>query len=296
MVRVGFIGLGIMGRGMVKNLLRKGWDVRIWNRTEQRIDALKRELNIELAVAESPRALAAATDVLISCVADPAAVERVVFAADGILAGAHPGFCHVESSTVSPDLVRRIARDLQAVGGRALEAPVTGSRVGAEEGSLLFMTGGPAELHAELLPLLLAMGKKAIYCGPSGNGAIVKLAGNTMVSYVLEGLAEAIVVSEKAGVPAATLLDVFQNSGYASPFIGWKGGVIARSDFDTHFSVNLLVKDQSLMLAQAASLGASMPGLAAIREVFQAARGLGLGEKDIASVVEVLRLCAGMRK
>lgn len=295
MLRIGFIGLGIMGRGMVKNLVQKGWPVTVWNRSSQRIDELEALLGVTLPRAANPKALAENTDVLLSCVSDPRAVERVMFEPDGVVAGARSGFCHVETSTVSPELVRRIARELERRNARALEAPVTGSRLGAESGTLLFMTGGPKELHVELEPLLLAMGKKVIWCGPSGQGAMAKLAGNTIISYMLEGLAEAMVVAEKAGVSPETLLEVIANSGYASGFFAWKGALMHQRDFDTHFSVDLLVKDQSLMLEQAAALKAPMPGLAAIREVFQAARGLGLGERDVASVIEALRMGAKTR-
>jgi 3-hydroxyisobutyrate dehydrogenase-like beta-hydroxyacid dehydrogenase len=294
MKSVGFIGLGIMGRGMVKNLIEKGVAVRVWNRTRERILELEKRLGVPIDTAESPRALAAVTDVVISCVSDPAAVESVVFGPDGLLAGVHDGFCHIESSTVSPALVRRVAQVIETEGGRALDAPVTGSRLAAEDGSLLFMTGGPKELHTELEPLLLTMGKRVIHCGPSGSGAVVKLAGNTMISYLLEGLAEAMVVTEKAGVAPAVMLEMFQSSGFASPLIGWKGGVMSRRDYDTHFSIDLLLKDQSLMLAQAAELGAKMPGLAAIHRVFESARAFGLGERDVAAVIEAVRRDAGL--
>lgn len=295
-LRIGFIGLGIMGRGMAKNLVEKGYPVTVWNRTrataEQYAQSLKGNCAVQLA--NTPKELAETTDVVFCCVSDPAAVEAVVFVPDGVLAGARAGFRYVECSTVTPELVQRIASAFESVGARSMEAPVTGSKLGAESGQLVFITGGPAALHEELLPLFLAMGKKAVHCGPSGHAAMVKLVGNSTLSFMLEGLAEGLVVAQKFGVDLNRVLEVVQSSGYASPFFAWKGGNMLAQDFETHFSVDLLVKDQTLMLAEAARQRASMPGLAAVREVFQSARGQGLGDKDISSVIEALRTLAGI--
>jgi 3-hydroxyisobutyrate dehydrogenase-like beta-hydroxyacid dehydrogenase len=288
--RVGFAGLGLMGSRMARQFLQKGFPLTVWNRTAERCAALAAE---GAAVASSPRELAERTDVVVSCVADPAAVERVVFADDGVLAAARPGWRYVETSTISPQLSRRIAGALQGRGAEALEAPVTGSRNGAAQGTLVLMTGGRRELHDELLPVLMAMGNRAIYCGETGAAAVVKLVGNALISFMLEGFCEGLVVARKAGVPLETLLEVVMATGYASPYFAFKGGAIQRRDFEQHFSIDLLVKDQGLMLDEAHAQRAPMPGLAAIREVFQAARAQGLGQEDIAAVVKVLERAAG---
>jgi 3-hydroxyisobutyrate dehydrogenase len=288
MKRIGFVGLGTMGAGMAKNLAQKGYAVSVWNRSSER----SRELGFERAA--SPRTLAEHSDVLVTCVADPAAVERVVFAEDGVLAGARPGFRYIECSTVSPSLVRRIAGAFRERGAESLEAPMTGSRKAAESGTLLFMTGGPAALHAELEPILLAMGARAIHCGETGQGALMKLLGNTLISFMLEGLCEALVVGKKGGLSVNQVLEVVAASGFASPYFAFKGQAIRDRAFDTQFSIDLLVKDQTLMLAEAAALRAPLPGLAAVREVFQAARAQGLGQDDIAAVIRVLERAAGV--
>jgi 3-hydroxyisobutyrate dehydrogenase len=288
--RVGFAGLGIMGRGMARNLMQKELLVSVWNRTPERCQPFGEAVR----VARTPRELAEGSDVVVTSVSDPAAVERVVFAEDGVLAAARPGFRYVETSTVSPGLTRRIAEALRARGADALEAPVTGSKLGAEAGTLLFMTGGRAETHAELLPVLLAMGSKAIHCGEMGQGALMKLINNSIISFLLEGLAEGFVVGRKGGLSTATILDVVMSSGYASPYFSFKGGAMARRDFETHFSIDLLVKDQGLMLAESAAARTPMPGLAAIREVHQSARALGHGGEDIAAVIKALEAAAGM--
>lgn len=289
--RVGFAGLGIMGGRMARNLMTKGHEVTVWNRTAERARPLA---DAGASVAATPRALAEATDVVVACVADPAALERVVFAADGVLAGARPGFRFIDASTVSPDTSLRVAEAFRAKGADALEAPMTGSKNGAERGTLLFMTGGRPETHEELLPVLMAMGSKAIYCGETGQASVAKLIGNTIISFMLEGLCEGLVVGRKAGLSVEKLLEVVMASGFASPYYAFKGEAIAKRDFATHFSIDLLVKDQTLMLAEAAKQRAPMPGLAAIREVHQAARGQGLGGEDIAAVVKALEKLAGI--
>jgi 3-hydroxyisobutyrate dehydrogenase len=170
---------------------------------------------------------------------------------------------------------------------------MTGSKNGAAQGTLLFMTGGPRAVHDELMPVMMAMGTKAIYCGEMGQGAITKLIGNTVISFMLEGLCEGLVVGQKAGIPIQTILDVIMAAGFASPYYAFKGGAIAKRDFEQHFSIDLLVKDQTLMLAEASARRVAMPGLAAIREVCQAARGQGYGQEDIAAVVKALERMAG---
>lgn len=290
MKNIGFVGLGIMGSGMARNLASKGFTLRVWNRSPQRVEAL----GLGIQSAASPRELAETSDVVVCCVSDPAAVERVVFADDGVLAGARPELRYVECSTVSPELVRRLAVAFEARGAAVLEAPMTGSRIAADKGTLLFMTGGPAALHAELEPLLLAMGTRAIHCGDNGQGALMKLIGNSLISFMLEGLCEGLVVAQKGGLPLERVLEVIAASGFASPYYAFKGRALLERDFDTHFSIDLLVKDQSLMLHEAAQQKTPMPGLAAIREVFQAARAQGLGERDISAVFQSLERAAGL--
>lgn len=287
MQRIGFIGLGIMGTGMVKNLVRKGWSVSVWNRSPGRAE------NLGAEVMPSPRALAEACDVVLTCVSDPQAVERVVFADDGVLGAARPGFRYLECSTISSSLALELDRAFTQRGAGFLEAYVTGSKLGAENGTLLFMTGGPGALHAELEPLLLGMGARAIHCGAVSQAAVVKLAGNTIISFMLEGLCEALVVGQKAGVSVDKLLEVIQASGFASPYFAVKGAAIRERRFDTHFSIDLLHKDQTLMLAEAAERRVPMLGLAALREVFAAASAQGLGSADISAVIQVLERASG---
>ena len=289
--KIGFAGLGLMGSRMARQLLEKGFPLTVWNRTPDRCQPLAAA---GAAVARTPRELAAASDVVVACVADPAAVERLVFGEDGVMASARPGFRYMECSTISPDLMRRVAAALRSQGADALEAPVTGSKLGAEKGTLLLMTGGRQEVHDELMPVMMAIGSKAIHCGEIGQASVVKLIGNSFISFMLEALCEGIVVGRKAGLSSETILEVVMASGFASPYYAFKGAALARRDFEQHFSIDLLVKDQGLLLAEASASRTPMPGLAAIREVFQAARAQGLGQEDIAAVVKALERAAGL--
>ena len=289
--RIGFAGLGLMGSRMARQYLDKGFPLTVWNRTPEKCAPLAAA---GARVARTPRELAEASDVVVTCVADPNAVGRIVFAEDGVRAAARPGFRYLETSTISPGLARRVAEVLRAHGADMLEAPVTGSKLGAEKGTLVLMTGGRREVHDELMPIMMAIGSKAIYCGEIGQASVVKLIGNTIISFMLEGLCEGLVVGRKAGLKVDTMLEVIMASGYASPYFTFKGGAIARRDWDTHFSIDLLVKDQGLMLDEAAVRRVPMPGLAAIREVFQAARAQGFGALDIAAVVKVVEAAAGV--
>jgi len=289
--RIGFAGLGLMGSRMARRFLEKGFPLAVWNRTPEKC----RDLSAAGArVAGSPRELAEVSDVVVACVSDPAAVDRLVFAADGVLAAARPGFRYLECSTISPGLMRRVAEALRSAGADCLEAPVTGSKLGAEKGTLLLMTGGRLEVHEELMPVMMAIGARAIHCGDMGQASQMKLVGNSVISFMLEALCEGLVVARKAGLTTETVLEVLMASGFSSPYYALSSAAIAKRDFDQHFSIDLLVKDQTLMLDEAADLRVPLPGLAAIREVFQSARAQGLGQEDIAAVVKVLERSAGL--
>lgn len=290
--RIGFAGLGLMGQRMAPHFLEQGYALTVWNRSADKCEPLRRR---GASVAATPKELAVASDVVFACISDPAAVERLIFADDGLIHGARSGFRYVETSTISPALAKKVDAALQAKGASMLEAPVTGSKNGAQNATLLLMTGGSRDVHEELLPLLQVIGSKAIYCGPMGSASFVKLLGNTYISFMLEALAETSVLAKKASIPLETVLEVVMASGFASPYYTFKGGALIKRDFDQHFSIDLLVKDQNLMLAEAASLGASMPGLVAIRDVSQAARDQGHGQDDIIGVAKVLERAAGIQ-
>lgn len=282
-MRIGFVGLGIMGSGMVTNLVKNGHQVSVWNRTAEKTS----KLFPQLRSCATPLELARGNDVILCCVTGPQAVDRVLFAPDGIAAAACSRV-YVECSTIGPQQAADNATRLGASGIEMLAAPVTGSKVGAQNGTLLFMTGGSDDLRQRVEPILQCMGEKVIHCGTVAQAFAVKLANNLLVSFMIEGLCEGATVVQKSGVELRTWLDVIKHSVLASRFHEMKGDALLRRDFSTNFSLELLLKDQSLMLDFATELALPVPALAAIREVFRQGQAAGLGADDMLGIVRWL--------
>jgi 3-hydroxyisobutyrate dehydrogenase len=290
MMRVAFLGLGIMGGGMAANLLVKGHELWVWNRTPARAEPL---LARGARWAASPRAAAEVSglEVLCTALADPAALEQVAFGDGGFVAGLGRGTRVVDFSTVSPALVQRLeAAVAERAGpeGGFLASPVTGSKNAAAAGTLLLMCGGDHKLLEALAPVLGAVSAKAVHVGTVAQAAQMKLAGNVIVAHMVGALSEAMALAARAGISAEKVLEVVQSSGYASPFWEFKGRALASRDFSTHFSVDLMHKDLTLALEAASAARLPLPGTAAIREVYQAARARGLGAHDITATATVL--------
>jgi 3-hydroxyisobutyrate dehydrogenase len=277
-MRVGFLGLGIMGRGMASNLLAKGHALTVWNRTAARGVELR---DAGAAWATTPRALAEAVEVVCTCLADPAALASVSGGESGFVTGLKPGALVIDFSTVGPEAATALGVACSARGALFLASPVTGSKNAAAAGKLLLMCGGTPEAFAAAQPILQAVGSKAIHVGDVAQAAQVKLIGNLMIAHMVEALGEGATLATRAGIGIGKLLEVVQSSGFASPFWEFKGAALAARDLSTHFSIDLMHKDLTLALAMANQLGVPLPGTAAIREVYQAARAQGLGALDI---------------
>ncbi len=289
---LGFIGLGLMGSRMVARLAKQGWTVTVWNRTRERAETLS---PLGVQVAGSPRELASQVDVVCTCVSDPAALREVMHGPEGVFASARAGQLFIDFSTVSPDDTRALAAECAPRGIDFVEAPMTGSKAGAEKGTLVLMVGGEDGALARARPLFDAVAEKVIACGPVGAGSQVKLAGNALIAMMLEGFSEALLLTKKAGVDPRKLIEVVQASGYRSPYYDFKGKALLERDFDTHFSIDLMFKDLSLFLDSAARHRIPTPGVAAVRETYQLARAHGQGDKDIAAVVTALEALSGTR-
>ncbi|MFN7973966.1 MAG: NAD(P)-dependent oxidoreductase [Acidobacteriota bacterium] len=286
--RVGFAGLGLMGSRMARNVGAKGFPLTVWNRNAERAVPFRPNA----AVAATPRDLAAASDVVVTMLADPPAVEHVYTGPEGLLAGARPGTRFVDMSTVGPIFARRLHALVRQARSTLLEAPVTGSKLGAEQGTLVIMTSGERPLHDELLELLGTMGTKVIYAGGDGAANQLKLIGNLIISMMLEGFCEGLVMGRKAGLDPETIIELVMASGYTSPYFRFKGDAIRKRDFDTHFSIDLMHKDLSLALDAGTELSMPLPGGAAVREIYQAARAMGFGCEDICATVKVVEALA----
>ncbi len=214
---------------------------------------------------------------------------REVFHGDhGIEAGLRPGTLMIDFSTLAPEQTRALEAACHARSAAFLESPVTGSKIGAESGTLVMMCGGTPEAFSQAQPVLAAVGKKAIHVGAVGDASQVKLIGNMLIAHMLQGLNEGAALIAKAGIPMSKLLEVVQSSGYASPYWDFKGKALAARDFSTHFSIDLMHKDLTLAVQTGNALGVPLPGTAAIREVYALAQAQGLGEKDIGATAAVV--------
>lgn len=291
-MKIGFAGLGTMGGPMALNLKRKGHEVTVWNRSRAKADALVPQ---GLAVAASPAELASKVEVFCSCVSDPAALEEVALGREGLLQGARAGQLYCDFSTVSVALVRRFEQAFAARGVDFADAPVTGSKTGAEKATLLVMTGCSEATLARATPVFLGVGEKVVHCGPVGAGTQVKLAGNALIASMLQAFSEGMLLTAKAGVDPRKFLEVVQASGYRSPYFEAKGGALLRRDFTPHFTVDLMHKDLGLFLDNAAQHRVPTPLAATIRETYNLARGAGKGDQDIASVITAFEDLVGQR-
>jgi 3-hydroxyisobutyrate dehydrogenase len=259
---VGLIGLGLMGGPMGKNLLRAGFPLVVWNRTKAKADELVRE---GAKLAADPRGVAEQADVLITIVSDPAALEEVLFGAgggekkSGALEGLRRGSTLIESSTVSPELARRVAAACAERGVDFLDAPVTGGTWGAQKGELVFMIGGKAEVLERVKPVLEAVGKKFLLLGPNGAGQTVKLGMNLLLALQVDAFAEALALVTAAGVPAEKLMEVLQSSMARSGVLDVKAPMMVKGEFPASFPLRLMHKDVRLALELARDTGVALP-------------------------------------
>jgi len=289
--RVGFLGMGLMGSRMARNLLRKGFAVTVWNRTRARAEELVPDGG---RVAATPAEVMGEVDIACTCLSTPAVLEEAVAGPEGLFKRARPGQLLIDFSTISPALARSLESRAKALGVDFVESPVTGSKNGAEKGTLLLMVGGTPEAVARCQTVFAAVGEKSIYCGPVGSAAQVKLAGNALIASMLQGLSEGMLLASKAGVDPAKLLEVVQASGYRSPYFEFKGAALLRRDFSTHFAIDLMHKDLTLFLEEAAVQRVPTPLAAAVREVYALARAAGKGEQDILAVITPLEELVGV--
>lgn len=283
-MKIGFIGLGNMGRPMAARLATAGFPVTLWNRTPGRAAA------VDGTVAASPQALAAASDVVITMLADGAAVRAVLSGPDGALAAARPGTIVIDMSTIGPQAARDLAAEATSHDVTFLDAPVSGSVALAEQGTLSAMVGGPPDAVERARPVLATLTKAQFHLGPAGAGAAMKLAVNILIAASNQAIAEALTLAESAGLRRADAYDVLAASAVASPFVSYKRDAFLHPDTaPVAFAAALMRKDLDLALAVAAPMGLRLPVASAAREYLDAACAAGYGEADFACVAELLR-------
>ena len=284
--KIGFIGLGLMGRPMAMNLLKAGHALTVWNRTPSRAQEL---VAAGATLAKSAREAAAACDILFTIVSDPPALEQVLWGHqgnnDGALAGLRRGGIYIDSSTVAPALTRRVAAACAERGVRYLDAPVTGGDWGAREGNLVFMIGGEAATLREVEPILGVLGKKWFHLGPNGAGQTVKLAMNAILALEVGAMAEALALVSKAGLKGEQLIEVMQSSMARSGVLDIKAPLMVKGDFKPSFPLRLMHKDLGLALDLGNQLGVALPATAAAREVYNYVKGACPDDLDYSGVM-----------
>jgi len=279
-MKVAFLGLGIMGNAMARNLVKAGHDVAVWNRTPKSIDGTR--------TADTPADAARDAEVVWMCVSDTPAVERILFAPDGVSTALKPGTIVADSSTISPAATREFATKLRAKGADYVDAPVTGSKIGAESGQLIFIAGGNQETLARLEPLFSAMGKKVVHMGETGLGQSAKLAMNLQIAMIYEGFAEALTLATRLGVQPEKLIELIQASMVRSGVIDYKAPFVLQHDWTPNFPMRLMEKDLSLVKEAAAQNGLHLPGLESVRAVYEKARKMGKSDLDYAATLDVV--------
>jgi len=287
---IGFIGLGIMGQPMALNLIRNGFEVSAWNRTRSKADAVEKAGG---RIASTPAEAVREADVVMMIVSDSAAVQEVVAGKGGILEALRPGMIVVDCSTISPEVSRRLTAQAASRGASWLDAPVTGSKHGAEKGDLTFMIGGDQEALERVMPVLKALGKKHIYCGAQSLGLSAKLVQNAIQSTMVEIFSEGFVMAVKAGVKPQTMMEIIQSSLARSALIDFKAPFVFKGDFTPYFPLKLMHKDLGLAMEAAYALNVPMPIAAAVKEVYGAVKAKGKGDLDYAAVITLFEELAG---
>lgn len=286
--RVAILGIGRMGGAMAGTLRRAGFAVTVWNRTRATAEAVAKLVGAD--VARAPQEAVAEADVVLSSLADDAAVKEVYTGAGGATAGLRNGTVVLETSTIAPQTVHAIRPGIEKRGAVLLDAPVSGSVSLVEKGELTIMVGGDPAALVRARPVLEALSAKLFHVGHLGAGATMKLAVNALVHAINVALSEALVLAEKAGVERSTAYDVFSAGAGAAPFVHYKRAAFEHpEDTPVAFSLDLVAKDLDLILGLAGQVGARMDQAAANRATATAAIAAGLGRRDLSAIATFLR-------
>jgi 3-hydroxyisobutyrate dehydrogenase-like beta-hydroxyacid dehydrogenase len=272
---------------MATNLVKAGHEVAVWNRTPgHQVEGAR--------TASSPAEAAQGAEVVWMCVSDTKAVESILFAPDGAEQALAPGMIVVDSSTISPTATRKFAERVAAKGAQYVDAPMTGSKTGAENGTLIFIVGGDESTLEQLKPLFAAMGKIFFRMGETGKGQAAKLVMNLQIALIYEGFAEALTLGKKLGVDAGTLIPLINASMVRSGVVDYKAPFILNRDFSPNFPLRLMHKDIRLALDAAKEARVKLPGLETVEEVYEMATEDGHKDQDYAATLTLLEKWAGV--
>jgi 3-hydroxyisobutyrate dehydrogenase len=284
--RIAFLGLGIMGGGMARNLLTKGFPLAVFNRNSEKAKSFAGD---GATVAKSPREAAANASVIVSMVADDNAARSLWLGENGALKGAKAGTICIECSTVTVGWIHELAAAAQKQKCELLDAPVTGSKNQAASGELNFLVGGNSATLEKVRPVFSAMGKNVSLLGPTGSGALVKLINNFVCGVQIASLAEALAMIERSGLDRAKALDILTGGAPGSPLVKTVAGRMTTPDFTPNFLLRLLAKDLGYAIAEGKKVSVELGTAAAALDSFQKSIAAGDGEKDIAAVIEKFR-------
>lgn len=288
--RIGFIGLGIMGRGMANNLLKAGFTLTVWNRTASRMDTF---VEAGAKAGSSPADVAANSDIIITCVSDTPDVERVIMGEDGVIHGAKAGSLVIDCSTISPQVTKEIAAKLAEQGVKMLDAPISGGSEGAAKGTLSIMVGGDADQFQRALPVFQAMGKTITHIGPNGTGQTVKLVNQVLVVGNCLAMCEALLLAQAGGVDLQKTYEAISQGAAGSWMFTNRGPQIMKRDWRPGFTIALQQKDLRLVLDAADELGVPLAGTSLIFNLYRTLEKMGLQEEGNHALVKALENLAG---
>jgi 3-hydroxyisobutyrate dehydrogenase-like beta-hydroxyacid dehydrogenase len=292
MANLGFVGLGVMGSGVVGRLLEKGHSVTGYNRTRGKAQGL---MERGMKLGDSPRTVCAAADVTFTMVTNEKALAAVMEGPEGILSAVGPGKILIAMSTVSPSYSRDVvAAQAREKGGDMMEAPVSGSALTIREGKLAVIVGGRRERFERVKGILEDVGDKVIYVGENGKALAMKIAMNLSLAVQMMAFCEGVLLAEKSGIAREMAVEVMTNSAIASPMIKYRAPFVMKMPAEAWFDVNMMQKDMLLALEMGRGLGVALPTTAVANEFLTAARGMGFGRQDLAVVFEVLARISGV--
>jgi 3-hydroxyisobutyrate dehydrogenase len=292
MEKIGFIGLGIMGRSMAKNLLKAGFELIVWNRTRSRMAPFIAD---GAQAGKSPADVAANSAIIITCVSDTPDVEAVILGEDGVIHGIQAGALVIDHSTISPQVTKDIAAQLAAKGVFMLDAPISGGSEGAANGTLSIMVGGDAEQFARALPALQAMGKTITHVGDTGAGQTVKLVNQILVVVTMLGVGEALLFAEAGGLDLEKTLAAVSGGAAGSWMLSNRGPQVVARDWRPGFTIDLQQKDLRLVLEAADQLGVPMLGTGIVFQLYRTLQAQGLGSQGNHALVKALENVAGFK-
>lgn len=290
-MRVGFIGLGLMGTPMARNIMGGGFPLAVWNRTASKGEPL---LAAGATWAGSVGQLAEQSDVVVTMLTDAVVSEQVICGEGGVLDHARPGTVIVDTSSIAPEMSRSIAGRARVREISMLDAPVTGNPKVAEAGKLGVMIGGEEETARRVRPILETIASVIVHAGPQGAGSTLKLVNNLILGVAIQAVAEALVLARKAGIHPDRVREITSVGGARTAAMETRGPRMIASEFSPHFSADNMHKDLSTALALADALGAAAPAAAAALEMLRAARAQGKGHLDSAVVYTVVEQLSGL--